>query len=218
MLAPVTLGEQWRTIAGRLPADSGSARVTLSLDQDSRADQAALILAPLTPGRTRGTFRLNVRPGVTAERIFDRLDEAGIRGRLDLVEAGAAPEPPARAMRAPVERPRPVVEQWDELIGSLPPDWSDVYAEVELDSSDFLQRGALLLAPVNPARYGGLTTLRFRCARVSGYGAAPSMTRRCFERLEEEGITGRVRILRMLSSTRHVATQGPVWRVGGRSV
>ena len=218
MLAPVKLGEQWREIAGRLPADSGAARVTLRLAQDSRGDQAALILAPLSPGRTVSVFRLNVRPGVNPDRIFRRLDEAGIRGRLDLVEEHAAPEPLARALRAPVERMGPFVEQWDELTGSLPPDWSDVYAEVELESSDFLQRGALLLSAVNPAHYGGQTTLRFRCARVSGYGAAPSMTRRCLERLDEESITGRVRILRALSSTRHVSTQGPVWRVGGRSV
>jgi hypothetical protein len=93
-----------------------------------------------------------------------------------------------------------------------------VYAEVELDSTDFLQRGALLLSPVNPAHYGGATTLRFRIARVSGYGAAPSMARRCLERLDEEAITGTLRFLRVLSATSHVATQGPVWRVAGRSV
>jgi hypothetical protein len=215
MLAPVTLGEQWREIAGRLPADSGAARVTLIVAEDERADEAALILASLTPGRTGSTFRLSVRPGINPDRVFGRLDEAAIRGRLDLVEAQAAAEPPARAS---VERTRPFVEQWEELVRSFPPDWSDAYAEVELDSSDFLQRGALLLAPVNPAHYGGVTTLRFRCARVSGYGAATSMTRRCLERLDEEAITGRVRILRVLSSTAHVATQGPVWRVGGRSV
>jgi hypothetical protein len=131
MLAPVTLGEQWRKIAGRLPADGGSARVTLRLARDDRADEAALILGPLTPGRTRSVFRLNVRPGVNPDRFFGRLDEAGIRGRLDLVEAEAAPEPSARAMRASVERARPFVEQWDALAASLPPDWSDIYAEVE---------------------------------------------------------------------------------------
>jgi hypothetical protein len=218
MLAPVTLGEQWRKIAETLPADSGAARVTLRLAQDQRADEAALILAPLTPGRTRSVFRLSVRPGLNPERVLKRLDEAGIRGRLDLVEAEAAQAPPASAVRAPIERASPFVEQWDELVERLPPDWSDVYAEVELDSSDFLQRGALLLAPVNPAHYGGQTTLRFRCAHVSGYGTAPTMTRRSLERLDEESITGRVRILRVMSSTAHVATQGPVWRVGGRSV
>jgi hypothetical protein len=76
----------------------------------------------------------------------------------------------------------------------------------------------LLLSPVNPAHYGGATTLRFRVARVSGYGAAPVMARRCLERLDEESITGRLRFLRVLSGTSHVATQGPVWRVAGKSV
>jgi hypothetical protein len=110
------------------------------------------------------------------------------------------------------------VEQWDELVGKLPPDWSDIYAEVELDSTDFVQRGALLLSPVNPARYDGPTTLRFRVARQAGYGAAPEMTRRCLERLDEEHITGTLRFLRVLSATTHIATQGPVWRLAGRSV
>ena len=44
------------------------------------------------------------------------------------------------------------------------------------------------------------------------------MTRRCLERLDEEGITGRLRILRALSDTKAVATQGPVWYVGGKAV
>ncbi|MGH3036015.1 MAG: hypothetical protein ACRDMU_02445, partial [Gaiellaceae bacterium] len=107
---------------------------------------------------------------------------------------------------------------WDELVRRLPPDWSDLYAEVELDSSDYLERGALLLAPVNPDRYDGATTFRFRCASRKGYGAAPGMARRALERLDEEGITGRLRALRVLSDTSSVFTQGPVWRVDGRSV
>jgi hypothetical protein len=44
------------------------------------------------------------------------------------------------------------------------------------------------------------------------------MARRCLERLDGERISGRLRILNALSATSHVATQGPVWRVGGRSV
>lgn len=214
MLAAVKLAEQWHEIEAALPADWGEVRVTLAVAEDERADQAALILGPLGPGRTRHTFRLTVRRGAAPARVLRRLDAEGIRGRLELVAA----EKPTPAAPARPERARPLTQQWDELVARLPPDWSDVYAELELDSSDYLQRGALLLAPVNPARYGGLTTLRFRCARVSGYGVAPSMARRCMQRLDGERITGRVRILRSLSATSHVATQGPVWRVGGRSV
>ena len=44
------------------------------------------------------------------------------------------------------------------------------------------------------------------------------MARRCFERMDAEGITGRLDIVYELSDTENVVTQGPVWRVGGRSV
>ena len=216
MLAPVTLAEQWSEIAGRLPGDWHSARVTVTVAEDERADQAALMLAPLSPGRTGSAFRLTVRRGADPARVFRRLDDEGIRGRLDLVAAEEI-EAVAPAEAAP-ERARPLAAQWDEFMRRLTPDWSDLYAEVELESSDYLQRGALLLAPVNPAHYGGPTTLRFRAARVAGYGTAASMARRCLERLDEEAITGRLRVVRVLSATRHAATQGPVWRVGGRSV
>jgi hypothetical protein len=100
----------------------------------------------------------------------------------------------------------------------LPPDWSEIYAEVELSSSDFVQRAALLMAPVNPARYDAPTVLRFRTASRAGYGTAPEMVRRCMERLDAERITGSLRALRVLSHTAHASTQGPVWRIGGRSV
>jgi hypothetical protein len=42
------------------------------------------------------------------------------------------------------------------------------------------------------------------------------MTRRCFERLDEEGIRGSVSVLRVLSDTEPVASQGSSWIVGGR--
>jgi hypothetical protein len=189
--------------------------VTLEVAEDERADQAALMLGPLGPGRTGRTFRMTMRRSAGPARVLRRLDADGIRGRLDVLAADGSTAP---AVVPRPERTRSLAEQWDELAARLPPDWSDVYVEVELDSSDYLQRGALLLAPVNPAHYGGPTTLRFRSARVSGYGVAPSMARRCLERLDGERITGRIRILRALSATSHAATQGPVWRVGGRSV
>jgi hypothetical protein len=212
----VKLEEQWREIEGGLPEDWSSIQLALTIAEDEHADRAALILASLTPGRTGSRFRFAVRRDQGPARVLRRLDHEDIRGLLDLVASETAA--PAPQERRPAERVRPLAKQWDELAGALPPDWSDVYAEVELDSTDFLQRGALLLSPVNPAHYGGATRLRFRAARVSGYGTAPVMTRRCLERLDEESITGRLRFLRVLSATSHVATQGPVWRVAGKSV
>ncbi|HEX2044735.1 MAG TPA: hypothetical protein VHF23_03800, partial [Gaiellaceae bacterium] len=145
----------------------------------------------------------------------------GIRARIRLAEHEApAPAPPRETEAAPRTDGdgQALAAQWDALTARLPPDWSAVYAEVELDSTDFLERGALLLAPVNPARYGGPAGFRFRAASDRGYGVAAGMARRCLERLDEERITGRVRILRVLSDTDLAASQGPVWLIGGRSV
>ena len=69
-----------------------------------------------------------------------------------------------------------------------------------------------------PLQRNARSGVRFRCARVRGYGVSAEMARRCLERLDRERITGRVRALRVLSDTHHAATQGPVWYVGGKSV
>ena len=44
------------------------------------------------------------------------------------------------------------------------------------------------------------------------------MARRCFERLDHDGIAGTTRVLRVLSDTDNVDTQGPVWLVGGKTL
>ena len=44
------------------------------------------------------------------------------------------------------------------------------------------------------------------------------MVLRCLARLDENGILGDVRVLWVLSDTKPVATQGPVWYVGGKVV
>jgi hypothetical protein len=42
--------------------------------------------------------------------------------------------------------------------------------------------------------------------------------RRCLERVDAEAIRGQLRILRVLSDTDPVSTQGPVWYVEGKVV
>jgi hypothetical protein len=44
------------------------------------------------------------------------------------------------------------------------------------------------------------------------------MVERCLERVDAEGIRGRFTLLRALSETKPVYTQGPVWYVGGKAV
>jgi hypothetical protein len=208
-----------------LPRDWERARVELTLDEEQDADRAALLLAPASPGRSGTTFTLHLTPagrgsGVApglAHRVLGRLDQAEIPGRLRLVEAERAAAAPAAPAPAPEER-RTLAASWDSLVRRLPPDWSDLYGEIELDSSDYLDRSALLLAPINPARGGGASTFRFRAANRQGYGVAAGMARRAFQRLDDEGLSGRVRVLRVLSDTSAPFSQGPVWREDGRAV
>ena len=217
----MALAERIDEILRGLPRDWERARVDLTVEEPEHADRAALILAPASPGRSGSSFLLHVHDGSTGlaptpelvRRVVSRLDEAGIRGRVRLA---AHVRPAVEPTSPPVERTT-LAGSWDALLRRLPPDWSDLYAEVELDSSDYLDRGALLLAPVNPARAVG-PSFRFRAASSSGYGVAPVMARRAFERLDEEGMTGRLRVLRVLSDSSSPSSQGPVWREGGRSV
>ena len=67
-------------------------------------------------------------------------------------------------------------------------------------------------------RVAGTSNYTFRCAHSFGYGTSPGMVKRSFERLDEEGIRGRVSVLRALSDTHPAGTQGPVWNVAGRTV
>jgi hypothetical protein len=222
----MALADRVDEIVRGLPRGWERARLELTVEEPEDADRASLLLASATPGRQGRSFTLYVhgeRSGLTptaglVKRVVGRLDAAGIRGRVRLAghEQAPAPEEPAPAPQD--GEPAKLAPAWDGLLRRLPPDWSDLYAEVELDSTDYLERGALLLAPVNPARYGGTTSFRFRSASNKGYGVAPGMARRALERLDDEGLSGRVRVLRVLSDTNPVFTQGPVWRVDGRSV
>jgi hypothetical protein len=144
-------------------------------------------------------------------RLLTRLDDEGIPAELEL---SSLVEGDVKAAGEDTW----LAETWDSLVAGLPEDWSDLYVELTLDSSDYLQPGALAIAPLNPARWEDTTAFRFRCARRFGYGASPGMARRCLERLDERGITGALQILRALSDSKPVSTQGPVWYVGGHSV
>jgi hypothetical protein len=216
----VRLVDQWRELVAGLPEDWSDARLVLTVDNEGECARAAALLAPANPGRSDRRIRFYTTRGGAGvapdaiRRMLRRIDEARIDGELELVSSGEAAAAPVQATHA---RPT-LAASWAAAIAALPNDWSDVYAELELRSTDHLDPAALALSPVNPARYGGRPGFRFRCARQVGYGASPEIVQRCFERLDERGIGGEIRILRALSDTKSVGTQGPVWYVGGRSV
>ncbi|TMM09780.1 MAG: hypothetical protein E6F98_13860 [Actinobacteria bacterium] len=144
--------------------------------------------------------------------MLRRLEGEGIAGSLALVSSDEAPPEPAVSRLT-------LAAAWDAVVATLPADWSDLLCELELTSSDHVDQGALLTAPLNPFQSGvGKPGFHFRVARTFGYGASPGMARRCMERLDHAGIPGEVRVLRALSDTQPVGTQGPVWYVGGKAV
>jgi hypothetical protein len=217
MLSVVGLVDQWRAIQSGLPEGWGDARLRLRLADAGDCDRAAALLGPANPGR-HGTvisfYAARRGAGPSPElvrRLLARLDAEEIEGSLELVGSSEG----ARPVEAAAHR---FVPTWEAELAALPDDWSDLYAEVELASSDYLERAALLLAPLNPSRHGRKPGFRFRVARSFGYGGSPEMARRCLARLDETGIRGHVRVLHALSDTRPVQTQGPVWYVEGRSV
>ncbi len=209
------LAEQWAIIETNLPEGWDDVRLTLTTEQPGELGRAAQVLGPMNPGRVGDALVFHVRRAggasgpEAARRLFSRLDTDRVWCLLDAGEASVvAPAAPAEASR--------ITEQWDALLLTLPRDWSDLLCELRIDSSELLPVASLRCAPLNPTRDPEIVGFVFRCARVAGYGVSPAMARRCFERLDDEGVTGGVRLRRLLSETGHVATQGPVWVVDGR--
>ena len=207
----MNFGAQWNQLLSQDPKWH-EARIRVELEETDRADRAAQLLGPLQPfraGQTELTF--TARRSDTVKRLLTRLDEERIHGLLETIAtAHAAPSEP--------EELPTVRESWEKALATLPGDWSDLLVEVEFTSSDYVEKAALNMVPLNPRRDGNRQALRFRVARTFGYGAAPEMVARCFSRCDEDGMRGTVRVLRVLSGSRPVGTQGPVWQIDGITV
>ena len=203
-------GAQWDQL---LEQDWNEARIRVVLEEPERADRAAQLLAPLQPllaGKTELTFRAHRSD--TVKRLLLRLDAERIHGTLELSDAEHAAPPAA-------ETPDPTLrESWEAALATLPSDWSDLLVEVEFTSSDYVEKAALNMVPLNPRRDGNRNALRCRVAHHFGYGAAPEMAARCLSRCDEDGMRGTVRVLRVLSGSRPIGTQGPVWQIDGLTV
>lgn len=211
----MSLAAQWNAVGSNLP--DGWARATLRLELPDRAaaDDAAAMLGPAGPYRAAPTVLLFTvaRDGTSlGPDNLARLLRRVKAGTLTLSGSQAAAEAPATN-----EIP-PLTTSWDRALAGLPADWSDLYLELELLSTDYIEPASVLCIQCNPRRDGTRAALRFRCAREKGYGVAPEMARRCLERCDEADIRGSVKVLRAISGSRLVATQGPVWLAGGRTI
>jgi hypothetical protein len=213
----MSLTGDWTAVQARLPDGWGSARLELTVSAGDY-EQAAALLGPAQPYMAgSGTLHFGVArdggaPGVDAVgRLLARLEAEGIGGSVTVLSSEVA-------VAVALVEETTLAESWDLALATLPSDWSDLVGEIDLISSDYLDRAALQLAPINPRLTPPGTVLRFRCAAKFGYGATPGMVRRCLERCDEKGIRGSVSITRSLSDTKPVGTQGPIWQIDGRTV
>lgn len=216
----MSLVERWNHVENGL--EPGWTEATLSLeihDADARS-RAAALLGPAGPGFAGNTIRFTVSTrghGVGpdgARRSLKRIDGEGIPGRLELVSSAVTPAVTGTAEPAIAAPTLP--DAWHAALALLPADWSDVLVELDLDSSADVDRGAVLCAPLNPIQQTGKPGFQFRAASHHGYGASAGMVARCLGRLDENGISGRVRITRVLSDVHPVGTQGAVFSIGRR--
>ena len=213
----MSLVEQFRRLSTSLPEGWQSARLRLIVADERDSAKAAALLGPTNPGQRGKVINFATArggAGVGPDGIRDllrRLDTDGIQGELELVGVEEA------STVTDSERPS-VAAAWDEAVTTLPPDWSDLYAEIELTSSDYIEPGALRLSPLSPTRPDARPLFRFRAARKFGYGGSPEMVRRSLERLDEAGIRGELRILNVISDSYPQKTQGPVWYAGGKVI
>jgi hypothetical protein len=214
----VSLVGQWSALQAELPDGWTTAELRLDLSTPEAADRAAALLGPAQPYRAEPTvLRFSVALDGSATgphgigRLLARVDSARLRGRLQLAGSRKAPARVERQITS-------LAESWDAALAGLPADWSDLLCEFDLLSSNDVERAAVLCIQLNPRRDGQRAAMRFRAAQTAGYGAAPGMVRRCFERCDGESIRGSVQVLRVISDSHLVATQGPVWLLGGKTV
>jgi hypothetical protein len=212
--------EQWDVLERELGDDWERSKLAFVVDDREALAAAAGVLGPIGAGRVGNELRFEVRRRGGAPQalrnLLGYLDRKRVWGTLRLLETDRPQDVEVPAARSGGRVS--LAASWDAELARLPAGWRDILGELELDSTDYLARAALLGAPLNPTRNPDAIALRFRASSTGGYGTAAGMVRRCLERMDAEGITGRVHVITAIADTENVATQGLVWRVAGRAV
>ena len=77
------------------------------------------------------------------------------------------------------------------MVDALPPDWSQLEADLRIDDEDRYIEAATLLSQVNAMPYSQHDWhWRLRSAREFGHAAAPETVRGTLALLDDQGITG----------------------------
>jgi hypothetical protein len=85
----------------------------------------------------------------------------------------------------------PLADDFQTLVDALPPDWSQLEADLRIDDEDRYIEAATLLSQVNAMPYSLHDWhWRLRSAREFGHAAAPQTVRGTLALLDDQGITG----------------------------
>ena len=88
-------------------------------------------------------------------------------------------------------RPMPLADDFQALVDALPPDWTQLEADLRIDDEDRYIEAATLLSQVNAMPYSHHDWhWRLRSAREFGHAAAPETVRGTLALLDDQGITG----------------------------
>ena len=200
MLRAMRLVEQWNELERRLPGRLGrrAARRSTVDDAATPTRAAALLGARRTragaatrsaSSRVRAAGRR--RAATASAALLRRLDDEGIGGRLEL--AGRRADAPSRRRRRRAEPRSP--RRGTPRSQTLPPDWSDLYAEVELDARPTTSSARRSCSrPLNPAppTASALALPLPRRAHASATAPRPRWCAAASSAATSEGIPGAV--------------------------
>ena len=196
------LVDQWRAIEAGLPPTGRTSGSRLTTEQAER------------PAARRPGARLDQR---RQGRLDARLPRSGAPAgrralrRRDASSSGSTASGPGASSSSQASRSRDrrracsgspsarparslVADELGRGARAAPSDWTDLLCELEIDSSDAARPDCAPLRAAQPdARDGSRLAFTFRCSGRSGYGVSPAMARRCFERLDDDGIAGSTR-------------------------
>jgi hypothetical protein len=89
----------------------------------------------------------------------------------------------------------PLAEDFQAVLDSLPPDWTQLEADLRIDDEDRYIEAATLLSQVNAMPYSKHDWhWRLRSAREFGHAAAPETLRGTLALLDDQGISGELAV------------------------
>jgi NRAMP (natural resistance-associated macrophage protein)-like metal ion transporter len=168
-----------------------------------RQPGGALVRHPVRPGAARAADPAQGRDGVVPQRSGH--DARGQRRRRD--DHRAEPLPAGQDFRGLRFGAMALAEDFQAVVDSLPPDWTQVELDMRIADEDRYVEAATLLTQINAMPYSEHDWhWRLRCAHEFGHAAAPETVHGTLALLDDQGIAGEL-VLREARAGRVEVTQ-----------